>query len=407
MNTSYHRAIKMTPYEVVFHRKPKFIRIPVTMRDQQTLEDVLEQEIDDHVDDDLIDTGVAQQELENQAQESQLRLEQQARQEDQERQEDQARKDHELAIHLQQLEGQRLLNEPHRRRTLEATEDFEGFEGFEGFESSDTDGEGSKAISERPQTPPNLLANEGEDVIDPDLLSPHLQSLRIDQNLGNKETALRDPSPTTALRERARANQLQANKRSIKQYGKQRNIMTFSVGDTVSVAVPALDRASTDDKRIFGRVIKVYEDKDVYKIVTKYGILDRNYPVSELNPLPGTIDLAIPQLQPTNVVTLHHCAAQESTTDKVPVYCGCKELKAWCSTRRCACFKAGAKCSIDCHGGKNQDEIPDCPNISTMDKRTQKGHRQRDSRQEKQQEKRRRRDEAGRWIQSKGVAPKE
>ena len=48
------------------------------------------------------------------------------------------------------------------------------------------------------------------------------------------------------------------------------------------------------------------------------------------------------------------------------------------STRRCACMKAKAKCLIACHEGINQDNTSDCPNISAMSVRTQRGHRTRD-----------------------------
>lgn len=196
----------------------------------------------------------------------------------------------------------------------------------------------------------------------------------------NKQGSLHELEayPTTAIRQHVIVNQSIANERSIRQVGQQRNVVALKEGDPVSVAVPALDRASTDDKRVFGRVITVYEELYLYKILTKYGVLDRNYPISVLNPLPPTIDLGIPEPPPTAVITLHYCATQESTTKKVPVHCGCKDQKTWCSTRRCACFKANVKCSIACHGGKDQDNIPDCPNISSMQMRTQKGHRTRD-----------------------------
>ena len=74
-------------------------------------------------------------------------------------------------------------------------------------------------------------------------------------------------------------------------------------------AVPALDRASIDDKRIFGKVIDVREEYDSYQILTKYKVLDRQYPISELNPLPEHIDIGIPNPLPIKVVTLHHCTA--------------------------------------------------------------------------------------------------
>ena len=167
----------------------------------------------------------------------------------------------------------------------------------------------------------------------------------------------------------------------------------------VSIGVPALNRASTDDKRIFGRVINAYDEYNTYTILTKYGVLDRQYPTSEINPLPDNIELSIPDLPPSNKVTLHHCAAQESTAEKVPVHCNCRDQKIWCKTRRCACIKADAKCSIACYGGNAEE---DCPNISNMRQRTQQGHRRRGTRDDGS-EKRQRRNTAGRWAATKGL----
>ena len=126
--------------------------------------------------------------------------------------------------------------------------------------------------------------------LDPDLqsLSPHLQFLQLNP------TSLAEANETSnAFHERIHENQLHANERSIRQYGKQRAVRNFEIGESVSVAVPELDRASTDDKRIFGQIKQVHNGPS-YEIPTKYGILDRNFPTSEFMPLPSTIDLEIP-----------------------------------------------------------------------------------------------------------------
>ena len=117
-----------------------------------------------------------------------------------------------------------------------------------------------------------------------------------------------------------------------------------------SVLLYQPNRASRDDKRVFARVVGVKEDDDSYQILTKHGVVDRNYPISELNPLPERIDMGISNPPPSNVMTLHYCAARESTTKKVPVHRNCRDQKTWCSTLRFACVKAEAKCSIACHG---------------------------------------------------------
>ena len=127
--------------------------------------------------------------------------------------------------------------------------------------------------------------------------------------------------------------------------------------------------------------------------------MDRNYSTSELMGLSDNIDLDISTSASTKRVTLHHVAAQESITEKIPVHCGCKDEKTWCATRRCACFKASVKCFIACHGKGNKNSQPDCPNISNMTIRTQKGHRQRDQETVSEGTKRRRVDRSSRGQQ--------
>ena len=74
-----------------------------------------------------------------------------------------------------------------------------------------------------------------------------------------------------AFYERIHKNRLQANKHSIRQYRKQFAISNIEVGESVSVAVSTVDRAFTDDQRIFEQVNQVYNSPS-YKIQTKYGV---------------------------------------------------------------------------------------------------------------------------------------
>ncbi len=94
-------------------------------------------------------------------------------------------------------------------------------------------------------------------------------------------------------------------------------------------------------------------------------------------PLPSTINLEIPTPAPDRKISLHAVAARESTTDKVPVFCKCKDKRSWCATRRCACVKAGVKCGVAYHGGGDNDNI-ECPNLDIPHLRSQKGLRVRD-----------------------------
>ncbi len=65
--------------------------------------------------------------------------------------------------------------------------------------------------------------------------------------------------------------------------------------------------------------------------------------------LPSTIDLGIPTPTSDQKITLHTVADRESTTDKVPVFCKCKDKRSWCPTRRCACVKEDVKRKVACH----------------------------------------------------------
>lgn len=70
------------------------------------------------------------------------------------------------------------------------------------------------------------------------------------------------------------------------------------------MAVPVLDQASSDKKRIFWQVKQVHNGPS-YKIQAKYGVLDRNFQTLELMPLPSIIKLEIPVLAPDRKMKLH------------------------------------------------------------------------------------------------------
>ena len=80
-------------------------------------------------------------------------------------------------------------------------------------------------------------------------------------------------------------------------------------------------------------------------------------------------------------------AARESTTDKVPVFCECKEKRSWYSTRRSTCFEVEVKFEGACHGIDGNGRT-DCPNIAASTLHLQKGLRIRDKDEEGQSRKR-------------------
>ncbi len=198
---------------------------------------------------------------------------------------------------------------------------------------------------------------------------------------------------STAFRDQIHENQLYANERSIWQFEKQLAVRFFEIREAVGVAVPALDRASIDDKRVFGQLIHIHSGPS-YEIKTKYSILDRNFLTSELILLASTNDLGIPTSAPDQKITLHAVAACESTTDKVPFFCKCKDKWSECSTQRCAWVKTDVICGIACHWGRDNDNA-EWANLDISHLRLQKSLRVRDRDDEEESSKRHWRRTAG------------
>lgn len=161
--------------------------------------------------------------------------------------------------------------------------------------NASNDQEGGATSERLPVTPPEFY-------LDPDFesFSPHLQYLQL-----NPTSLAEGNEASNAFREHIHKNRPQVNERSIRQ---DRN---FEVGKSVGVAVLALDRASTDDNRIFGQA-KQAHNRPSYKTQTKYRVLDRNFPTSELMPLLSTIDLKIPVPTPYGKGILNAVAARDS-----------------------------------------------------------------------------------------------
>lgn len=72
-----------------------------------------------------------------------------------------------------------------------------------------------------------------------------MQSLKL-----NPESLREAVEPSSTFWAHIYANQLSANESSIRQYDKQRSVKVFAMGAKVSIAVTALDRALTDNKRV-------------------------------------------------------------------------------------------------------------------------------------------------------------
>lgn len=155
-----------------------------------------------------------------------------------------------------------------------------------------------------------------------------------------------------------------ARARMTEKYSKRHDIDHFEVGDIVSLKVPREDRAATDNRRLFARVLEEpYSHR--YKVITASGIIRRLIPTKELKAVDEALwsDIIIPDQ--TREVTLTFAAREASTSERVGISCQCKGL---CNTKRCRCYKEDKECSVHCH----RDEH-DCGNLSGLVIRTEKG----------------------------------
>jgi hypothetical protein len=173
-------------------------------------------------------------------------------------------------------------------------------------------------------------------------------------------TELQDtPDPVV---ENAIAATQRARVAMIRKYTKKHDIQHFDIGAIVSLKIPREDRTSTDNKRIFARILEepyLYR----YQVITVSGIIKRLIPTKSLRVVEQALwaDILIPTS--TKQVALGLAAREASTSARVGISCQCKGL---CSTKRCRCYKEAKECSVHCH---NDDH--DCSNLSGLTTRTE------------------------------------
>ena len=171
------------------------------------------------------------------------------------------------------------------------------------------------------------------------------------------QVRLKDP-----IIEKAQKATQKARAQMSQKYSKRSDIQHFKMGDIVSLKVPREDRTSTDNRRLFGRILEEPHPHR-YKVLTYSGIIQRLVPTKGLGVVDEALwsDIIIPDS--TKVVTLSLAAREGSTSARVGISCQCKGL---CNTKRCRCFKEDKKCSAHCH----RDDRG-CGNLSSLDIRTE------------------------------------
>ena len=104
----------------------------------------------------------------------------------------------------------------------------------------------------------------------------------------------------------------------IRKYTKKHDIQHFEVGAIVSIKVPREDRTSTDNKRLFSRILEEpYPHR--YQIITASGIIQRLIPTKSLGAVEQALwsDIVIPTS--TKEVSLGLAAREASTSARVGI----------------------------------------------------------------------------------------
>lgn len=120
----------------------------------------------------------------------------------------------------------------------------------------------------------------------------------------------------------------------------------LQIGDTVTVAVPSVDRGPLDFANILGIIIA--QKNDLYRIGTKHGIVKDFYARPDI--IKCSANTLVLEDVPENIISMREAAGQQSLTGGQGFKkCRCQANKTQCQTNRCVCFKAGMLCNSRCH----------------------------------------------------------
>ena len=187
---------------------------------------------------------------------------------------------------------------------------------------------------------------------DPDALPPDYKAdlaapIRSDSSVESEEE-------TDPVLSNVRGNTLRARAKMVQKYSRKHKIEVFVPGDVIALNLPAGTKTSTDNKRIWAKVI-AEEHPGRYRLQTKWGILKTLVPTRELNRVKKVIADSLEMeeyMGPSTSILLSTAALKASSSIRVVISCKCK---VQCATKRCSCFKNNVKCSVHCHHNSEHD----------------------------------------------------
>lgn len=119
-----------------------------------------------------------------------------------------------------------------------------------------------------------------------------------------------------------------------------------SVGDSVRVPIPEVDRSKCASRNVIGVVMDIDKEKSMYKIGTAQGVLKTLF-------TRGEFDVCKESFLQSEDVPEHSTSVREAhgktaiTGSQGYNRCNCT---TGCNNNRCKCFKVGNQCNSKCHG---------------------------------------------------------
>eukprot|EP00731_Ephydatia_muelleri_P000988 Em0001g988a len=168
------------------------------------------------------------------------------------------------------------------------------------------------------------------------------------------------------IRIKADRKYLSSAKKMAERYNKQHSTLSFVIGESVSVRIPRIDRASSDLSRLPCVVVDIVGgDQSLYRLRCQHGVLNVCYTAGELEKFNGSVVCTEENWQNQRFISLREAARKQAPWNHfVSNACKCK---TGCLNRKCQCVRKNISCSTYCHKSASCSNCPSCVTGSSIE----------------------------------------
>eukprot|EP00731_Ephydatia_muelleri_P032771 Em0024g315a len=177
-----------------------------------------------------------------------------------------------------------------------------------------------------------------------------------------KRKCLREDALSTSLKHKkirikADRKYLSSAKKMAEGYNKQHSTLSFVIGESVSVRIPRIDRASSDLSLLPCVVVEIVGgDQSLYRLRCQDGVLNVCYTAGELEKFNGSVVCTEKKWQNQRFISLREAARKQAPWNHfVSNACKCK---TGCLNRKCQCVRKNISCSTYCHKSASCSNCP-------------------------------------------------